>query len=74
VSSHDRRRRVASPAASLLVGSVVKPAGVGGPVGHGRPGVLELGGAFGLTHQGVGHAGCELLVLRRLVPSGDPAS
>jgi hypothetical protein len=48
VSSHDRRRRVASPAASLLVGSVVKPAGVG-PVGHGRPGVLELGGAFGLT-------------------------
>lgn len=49
VSTHDPAPPVASPAASLPVGGVVEQAGVGGPVGYGRPGVLELGGAFGLT-------------------------
>lgn len=49
VSTHDPAPPVASPAAELPPGGVVEQAGVGGPVGYGRPGVLELGGAFGLT-------------------------
>ena len=49
VSTHDPAPPVASPSAELPPGGVVGQAGVGGPVGYGRPGVLELGGAFGLT-------------------------
>jgi hypothetical protein len=49
VSTHDPAPPVASPAAELPPGGVVQQAGVGGPVGYGRPGVLELGGSFGLT-------------------------
>ena len=49
VSTHDPAPPVASPSASLPAGGVVEQAGVGGPVGYGRPGVLELGGSFGLT-------------------------
>ena len=49
VSTHDPAPPVASPTASLPADGVVEQAGVGGPVGYGRPGVLELGGAFGLT-------------------------
>lgn len=49
VSSHDPAPPVASPSATLPPGGVVEQAGVGGVVGYGRPGVLELGGSFGLT-------------------------
>ena len=49
VSTHDPAPPVASPTAELPADGVVEQAGVGGPVGYGRPGVLELGGAFGLT-------------------------
>jgi hypothetical protein len=48
-SSHDPAPPVASPSVSLPPGGVVEQAGVGGVVGYGRPGVLELGGSFGLT-------------------------
>jgi hypothetical protein len=49
VSTHDPAPPVASPSATLPPGGVIEQAGVGGPVGYGRPGVLELGGSFGLT-------------------------
>jgi hypothetical protein len=48
VSTHDPAPPVASPIAELPPGGVVEQAGVGGPVGYGRPGVLELGGSLGL--------------------------
>ncbi len=38
---------VASPGAPM--GTVVKQAGIGGPTGYGRAGVLELGGSAGFT-------------------------
>ena len=47
-STHQPAPPVASPAAELPPGGVIEQAGVGGPVGYGRPGVLELGGSFGL--------------------------
>jgi len=49
VSTHDPAPPVASPSATLPPGGVVEQAGVGGPGGYGRPGVLELGGSAGLT-------------------------
>lgn len=49
VSTHDPAPPVASPSATLPAGGIVEQAGVGGPVGYGRPGVLELGGSAGLT-------------------------
>jgi hypothetical protein len=49
VSTHDPAPPVASPKVALPPGGVVEQAGIGGPVGYGRPGVLELGGSFGLT-------------------------
>ncbi len=48
-SDHDEQPPVASPAAALPPGGVVEQAGVGGQVGYGRAGVLELGGSAGLT-------------------------
>ena len=47
-SDHDVQPEVATPAAQLPPGGVVEQAGVGGVVGYGRAGVLELGGAAGL--------------------------
>lgn len=48
-SSHDTAPPVASPDVTLPPGGVVEQAGVGGTTAYGRPGVLELGGAAGLT-------------------------
>jgi len=47
-SHHDEAPPVASPDLTLPPGGVVGQAGVGGDVGYGRPGVLELGGSAGL--------------------------
>jgi hypothetical protein len=46
-SDNDPQPPVAQPGAA--VGTVVQQAGVGGQVGYGRAGVLELGGSAGLT-------------------------
>jgi hypothetical protein len=48
-SSHDTAPPVASPDVALPPGGVVQQAGVGGDIGYGRAGVLELGGSAGLT-------------------------
>ena len=48
VSDKDPAPPVASPDMTLPPGGVVEQAGVGGVVGYGRPGVLELGGSAGL--------------------------
>jgi len=48
VSTKDPAPPVASPDMTLPPGGVVEQAGVGSPVGYGRPGVLELGGSAGL--------------------------
>lgn len=47
VSGHDEAPPVAAPA--LPQGGIVRQAGIGGEVGYGRPGVLELGGSAGFT-------------------------
>jgi hypothetical protein len=47
-SDADPAPPVASPDMTLPPGGVVEQAGVGGTVGYGRAGVLELGGAAGL--------------------------
>ena len=47
-SDNDPAPPVAAPAAELPPGGVVEQAGVGGVVGYGRAGVLELGGSAGL--------------------------
>lgn len=47
VSSHDEAPPVAAPA--LPRGGIVRQAGIGGEVGYGRPGVVELGGSAGFT-------------------------
>ena len=47
-SDHDPAPPVAAPAAELPPGGVVEQAGIGGVVGYGRAGVLELGGSAGL--------------------------
>jgi hypothetical protein len=47
-SSKDPQPPVASPDLVLPPGGLVEQAGVGGVVGYGRPGVLELGGSAGL--------------------------
>ncbi|MGE3547682.1 MAG: hypothetical protein AB7L28_27395, partial [Kofleriaceae bacterium] len=47
-SDNDTAPPVASPDVTLPPGGVVEQAGVGGTVGYGRPGVLELGGSAGL--------------------------
>ncbi|MGE0547165.1 MAG: hypothetical protein AB7O24_01395 [Kofleriaceae bacterium] len=47
-SDDDVAPPVASPDVTLPPGGVVEQAGVGGNVGYGRPGVLELGGSAGL--------------------------
>ena len=47
-SDNDPAPPVAAPAAELPPGGVVEQAGVGGTVGYGRAGVLELGGSAGL--------------------------
>jgi hypothetical protein len=49
VSDHDPAPPVASPAAALPPGGIVEQAGIGGSIGYGRAGVLELGGSAGLT-------------------------
>jgi hypothetical protein len=49
-SSDDPQPPVAMP--GTPTGMVVKQAGVGGPVGYGRAGVLELGGSAGFTATG----------------------
>jgi hypothetical protein len=48
-SDNDPAPPVAAPAAELPPGGIVKQAGVGGIVGYGRAGVLELGGSAGLV-------------------------
>jgi len=48
VSDNDPAPPVASPAVSLPSVNVVEQAGVGGDVGYGRAGVLELGGYAGM--------------------------
>jgi hypothetical protein len=48
-SDNDPAPPVASPTADLPSGGIVKQAGVGGVVGYGRAGVLELGGSAGLV-------------------------
>ena len=48
-SDHDPAPPVPTPNVPGLNGDVVEQAGVGGAVGYGRAGVLELGGAAGLT-------------------------
>ena len=48
VSDNDTQPPVASPDVALPPGGVVEQAGVGGVVGYGRAGVLELGGSAGL--------------------------
>jgi hypothetical protein len=47
-SDNDVAPPVAAPTASLPDGGIVKQAGVGGVVGYGRAGVLELGGSAGI--------------------------
>lgn len=47
-SDHDAAPPVAAPDAALPPGGVVEQAGIGGNVGYGRAGVLELGGSAGL--------------------------
>lgn len=47
-SDRDPAPPVAKPDIDLPPGGVVEQAGVGGVVGYGRPGVLELGGSAGL--------------------------
>jgi hypothetical protein len=47
-SDNDTAPPVASPTADLPDGGIVKQAGIGGVVGYGRAGVLELGGSAGL--------------------------
>ncbi|HLL25278.1 MAG TPA: hypothetical protein VK427_24250, partial [Kofleriaceae bacterium] len=46
-SDNDPAPPVAAPAAELPDGGIVKQAGIGGMVGYGRAGVLELGGSAG---------------------------
>jgi len=48
-SDHDAAPPVPTPNVPGLNGDIVEQAGVGGTVGYGRAGVLELGGAAGLT-------------------------
>ena len=48
-STHQEQPPVPTPNVPGVNGEVVQQAGVGGPVGYGRAGVLELGGAAGLT-------------------------
>jgi hypothetical protein len=48
VSDNDPAPPVASPDVALPPGGVVEQAGVGGTIGYGRAGVLELGGSAGL--------------------------
>ncbi len=47
-SDHDVQPPVASPGAAAA-GGIVSQAGVGGLIGYGRAGVLELGGSAGFT-------------------------
>jgi hypothetical protein len=47
-SDNDPAPPVAAPQAELPPGGVVEQAGIGGVVGYGRAGVLELGGSAGL--------------------------
>jgi hypothetical protein len=47
-SDDDVQPPVASPGVQLPPGNIVQQAGVGGVVGYGRAGVLELGGSAGL--------------------------
>ena len=47
-SDNDTAPPVAAPTADLPDGGIVKQAGIGGVVGYGRAGVLELGGSAGL--------------------------
>ncbi len=47
-SDNDPAPPVAAPDATLPPGGVVEQAGIGGVVGYGRAGVLELGGSAGL--------------------------
>ena len=47
-SDNDPAPEVASP--GIPSGGIVKQAGIGGTVGYGRAGVLELGGSFGFTY------------------------
>lgn len=47
-SDNDPAPPVAQPMAELPPGNVVQQAGIGGEVGYGRAGVLELGGSAGL--------------------------
>src|SRR6476661_6541752 len=47
-SDHDVQPPVASPGANLPDTGIVEQAGVGGLIGYGRAGVLELGGSAGL--------------------------
>lgn len=47
-SDYDPAPPVAAPSAALPPGGIVEQAGVGGVVGYGRAGVLELGGSAGL--------------------------
>ena len=48
-STHQEQPPVPTPNVPGINGNVVEQAGVGGPTGYGRAGVLELGGAAGLT-------------------------
>ena len=48
-SDHDVAPEVASPGATLPPGGIVSQAGIGGVVGYGRAGVLELGGSAGFA-------------------------
>jgi hypothetical protein len=48
-SDADPAPPVPTPTVPGVQGQVVEQAGVGGPVGYGRAGVLELGGSGGLT-------------------------
>jgi len=47
-SDTDPAPPVASPDVTMPPGGIVEQAGVGGDIGYGRPGVLELGGSAGL--------------------------
>lgn len=47
-SDNDTQPEVARPDMSMPPGGLVEQAGVGGVIGYGRPGVLELGGSAGL--------------------------
>ncbi|MDQ3364947.1 MAG: hypothetical protein M3680_05920 [Myxococcota bacterium] len=48
-SDNDTAPPVASPGATLPPGGIVSQAGIGGVVGYGRAGVLELGGSAGFA-------------------------